>query len=117
MNLTHERKVGAVVAGALALLVGAVLFIGKVHVGAREYDLTVRWRFVNDLKLDAPVKYAGGPVIGLVRGIAVDADEFVAVRLRVDRRIRIRSDSEFWIFTSGFLGEEYVEVNASPSEN
>lgn len=111
--MNPERKVGLVVAAGLVVLVASVLFIGKVRVGLSGYALTVRWKFVNDLSADAPVKYAGGPVIGRVTSIEVGDDELVEVKLWIDRRIKIREDCEFWIFTAGMLGEEYVEVNAS----
>lgn len=110
--MNHERKVGIVVAGALLLLLGAVVLIGRVRVGVSGYPLTVRFKFVNDLKTDAQVKFAGGPVIGRVKAIRVDED-LVAVTLWIDRTVRLREDCEFWIFTSGMLGEVYVEINAS----
>lgn len=110
--MNHEKKVGIVVAGALLLLLGAVVLIGRVRVGVSGYELTVKFKFVNDLKPDAQVKFAGGPVIGRVKTITVDED-LVKVGLWIDREVKLREDCEFWIFTSGMLGEVYVEVNAS----
>lgn len=112
--MNHETKVGLVVGGAIAILLGAVVLIGKVRLGVSGYHLNVQFTFVNNLREDAPVKYAGGPTIGHVRGITVDKD-LVNVRLWIDRRVRVRTDSEIWIFTTGMLGEQYVEINASPS--
>ena len=113
--MTREGRVGLIVAAGLAVLVASVMFIGKVRVGLAGYPLVVHWKFVNDLKPDAPVKYAGGPVIGRVTGITVGEDELVVVKLWIDKRVRLREDCEFWIFTAGMLGEEYVEINASAS--
>ncbi len=110
--MNHEKKVGIVVAAALLLLLGAVVLIGRVRVGVSGYELLVKFKFVNDLKPDAQVKFAGGPVIGRVRAITVDED-LVSVRLWIDREVKLREDCEFWVFTSGMLGEVYVEVNAS----
>lgn len=112
--MTHERKVGIVVAVAALLLLGSVFVVGKVRLGVSGYYLNVKYKFVNDLKVDSPVKYAGGPVIGRVREIRVNED-MVVVTLWIDRAVRIREDSEFWVFTSGMLGEVYIEVNASLS--
>lgn len=112
--MTPERKVGTFVAVALLLLVGGVFLIGQVHIGSSGYTVNVRFKFVNDLKVNAAVKYGGGPVIGWVEELAV-RDGMVAVGLRIDRQVRIRKDCEFWIFTAGMLGEQYVEVHASPS--
>jgi len=108
------RKVGIVAAAAIVVLLGAVLVIGKVRLGVSGYIIKVQYKFLNDLKVDAPVKYAGGPVVGRVKDIAVDKELVTAV-LWIDRQYRIRQDSEFWIFTTGMLGEMYVEVDASPS--
>ncbi len=112
--MNHERRVGILVAVASAILLAAVFLIGKVRLGVSGYYLSVQYRFVNNLRKDAPVKYAGGPVIGRVKSLSVDGD-MVNVKLWIDRRVRIREDCEFWIFTTGMLGEQYVEVNASPS--
>ncbi len=112
--MTHESRVGAVVAAAMVVMLAAVVMIGKVRLGVSGYFLDVRFKFVNNLRKDAPVKYAGGPVIGRVKDLSVKGD-MVSVRVWIDRRISIREDSEFWIFTTGVLGEQYVEVHASPS--
>jgi len=112
--MSEERKVGIVVAIAALLLLSAVFVVGKVRVGVSGYYLKVKYKFVNDLKVDAPVKYAGGPVIGRVRDVRVNED-MVVVTLWIERAVRLREDSEFWVFTSGMLGEKYIEVNASLS--
>ena len=110
--MSPERKVGTVVTIALLMLLGAVFLIGKVRLGVSGYELKAQWKFLNDLKVDAPVKYAAGVVIGHVRDIYVDGEMVTAV-LWIDRRYKIREDCQFWIFTTGMLGEMYVEVDAS----
>jgi len=112
--MTSERKVGAVVAIGLLLVGVAIFLIGQVRLGVAGYELKVQFRFVNNLKDDAMVKYAGGPTIGHVRGMKVDGD-LVTITLWIDRSVRIRQDSEIWIFTAGMLGEQYIEIDASPS--
>ena len=110
--MTAERKVGLFAALAMAVLLGAVFVIGKVDFNITGYSLKVRFKFVSGLREDAAVRYAGGPVIGQVRKLEVK-DEMVIAHLRLDRNIRIRKDCEFWIYTAGLLGEQYVEINAS----
>jgi phospholipid/cholesterol/gamma-HCH transport system substrate-binding protein len=112
--MSQERKVGTVVAVALLLLLASVFLIGKVRLGVSGYEIKVQWKFLNDLKIDGPVKYAAGVVIGRVRDIYVDGEMVTAV-LWIDRQYKIREDCQFWIFTTGMLGEMYVEVDASPS--
>ncbi len=112
--MTPERKVGTVVVAALLLLLGGVFVIGRVKLGVSGYQVKVQFKFVNDLKVKAAVKYAGGPEIGHVMDLNVGG-EMVMVTLWIDREVRIRQDSEFWIFTAGMLGEQYLEVHASPS--
>ncbi len=112
--MTAERKVGAVVATGLLIIGIALFLLGKVRVGTAGYELTCTFRFVNNLKDDAAVRYAGGPVIGRVRGMKVDGD-LVRVSLWIDQAVHIRQDSEIWIYTAGMLGEQYIEVDASPT--
>ena len=112
--MSQERKVGTVVAIALLLLLASVFLIGKVRLGVSGYEIKVQWKFLNDLKVDGPVKYAAGVVIGRVRDVYVDGELVTAV-LWIDRRYKIREDCQFWIFTTGMLGEMYVEVDASPT--
>lgn len=112
--MTSERKVGATVALGLLIVGLAIFLIGKVRVGVSGYELKCQFRFVNNLKDDAAVKYAGGPTIGHVRSLKVDGD-LVTVTMWIDRGVRLRKDSEIWIYTAGMLGEQYIEVDASPT--
>jgi phospholipid/cholesterol/gamma-HCH transport system substrate-binding protein len=112
--ISNERRVGMVAAAGIVVLLGAVFLIGRFNLSLSGYELKVRYQFVNDLKVNAAVKYAGGPVIGHVRKLYVDNETVMAV-LWIDRSVKIRKDCEFWIFTAGMLGEQYVEIHASPS--
>lgn len=112
--MSQERRVGLVVAGGLALLLLGVMLVGKVRLGVSGYPITAQFKFVNNLKVDAPIRFAGGPIIGHVRAIDV-AGDLVAVTGWIDRGVKLRQDCRFWIFTTGMLGEMYLEVDASES--
>jgi len=112
--MTPERKVGIVVSLAILVALASVFLIGKVRLGVSGYSIKVQYKFLNDLKVDAPVKYAAGLIVGHVQQIYMDGDLVTAV-LWIDRRYKIRNDCQFWIFTTGMLGEMYVEIDASPS--
>jgi len=112
--ISNERRVGMVAAAGIVVLLVAVFLFGKFSLSLSGYELKVRYRFVNDLKVNAAVKYAGGPVVGHVRMLYVDGEMVMAV-LRMDPKVSIRQDCEFWIFTAGMLGEQYIEIHASPS--
>ncbi|MGD2062915.1 MAG: MlaD family protein [Nitrospirota bacterium] len=102
-----ETKVGFFV-----ILVAVLLFIlstrleeGEVKEG---YTLTVRFKTVDGLEENAPVRIAGVKV-GQVESITLDEGRAV-LRLLVSKGVSIPVDSRAELRTEGLLGEKYLAI-------
>jgi phospholipid/cholesterol/gamma-HCH transport system substrate-binding protein len=114
-----EFKVGILIVCALVILGGFVFVLGNFSLRSG-YTLYVDYNFSGNIQPGAPVKVSGIKV-GKVKevefiGGKVDArtGRRVQVRLHVwvENRVRdtIRQDAEFFVNTSGVLGEQYLEI-------
>jgi phospholipid/cholesterol/gamma-HCH transport system substrate-binding protein len=114
-----EFKVGLLIVIAAAVLIAFVFVLGNFSLG-KGYDLYVDYTFSGNLQEGAPVKVSGIKV-GKVKEIAFWGGKMdpklnrrvqVRVRVWVQDRVRetIREDAEFFVNTSGVLGEQYLEI-------
>lgn len=110
MKYTNETKLGIIVTLVVIIFVLVVIFLGKLKLTDDGYTLKVRFNFVGDLKVDAPVIFAGGIRVGKVSKIALYKD-LVEVTLKIDRSFLIKPGNEIVIYTQGLLGEKYVNIN------
>lgn len=113
MAMSREARVGITAVAGLVATAALVVFLGQVHFARPGYPLTVRFNYVDSLKVAAPVLYGGGVKIGEVDAIVLDQGK-VAVKLHVDKGVQIPAASVISIHTSGILGEKYVQVGAGP---
>ncbi len=120
-----EVKVGALVIVAVTLLIGFVVLLGNVSVGARRV-LYIEFADSGSMLAGAPVKIAGvraGRVEAVTFLVDRDARRSAArrpdappVNVRVTAAIdeamapSVRQDSQFIITTQGVLGEKYLEI-------
>jgi phospholipid/cholesterol/gamma-HCH transport system substrate-binding protein len=114
-----EFKVGALIVAGLAVFAGFIFLLGNFSLRSG-YTLSVDYGFSGNIQPGAPVKVSGikvGKVKGVefVGGREVDRSGRriqVRVRVWVEDRVRdsIRRDAEFFINTSGVLGEQYLEI-------
>ncbi|MFH0855546.1 MAG: MlaD family protein [Candidatus Omnitrophota bacterium] len=109
-----EMKVGIFVFIGLIILVIFVLSIGGVKTWASGYRVNFVFRFVNGVKIGAPVRFAGVDS-GVVKSIKVlydPKDLYTKVRVTcwVNRNANIPLDSKIWVNTLGLLGEKYIEI-------
>lgn len=75
------------------------------------YSVTAYFHNIGGLKPRAPVKSAG-VTVGRVTQIDLDNTTYQAkVMLAIDEKYRFSSDSSAGIFTSGLLGEQYVNLD------
>jgi phospholipid/cholesterol/gamma-HCH transport system substrate-binding protein len=109
-------RVGALIAGGLAIICFAVFSIGH---GARIFHNTdsveTHFHRINGLQTGAPVALLGVN-IGAVNSISFPPDphaDYVVVKLWiVDKDLpRVRSDSVAQISTMGLLGDKYIEIS------
>jgi phospholipid/cholesterol/gamma-HCH transport system substrate-binding protein len=76
----------------------------------------VYYGFLNDLREGAPVKIAGGIRIGQVEAIR-QSSEKTEVTVWIDRKFRLIRPTQFAIFTTGIIGEKYINVFVPPSHD
>jgi phospholipid/cholesterol/gamma-HCH transport system substrate-binding protein len=115
-------RVGALIAGGLAIIAFAIFSIGHGTRMLRRTD-TIETHFhrINGLQTGAPVALSGVN-IGAVASISFPADphaDYVIVRMWiVDADLsRVRSDSIAQINTMGLLGDKYVEITGGNSQS
>jgi phospholipid/cholesterol/gamma-HCH transport system substrate-binding protein len=110
-EMSQAKKVGLTVLLSLAGLGLLIVFLGRIHINAPGYELTINFNYVDSLKSDAPVLYGGGVRIGTVEGMDM-VDGKVQVKAHILNRYKIAKDSRVTIHTAGILGEKYVQVDA-----
>lgn len=110
MKTSQEIKLGIISFIAILIFISATLFLGKIRVGEEGYTIRVRFNFIGDLKIGAPVIFAGGIRVGRVIDIVSVGDQ-VEVVLWLKKDFRIKPGNEIVIYTMGLLGEKYVEIN------
>lgn len=114
-----EFKVGVLIISSAVLLIGFIFTLGNFSLGDG-FTLYVDFDYSGNIKPGAPVKVAGIKV-GKVEEVAFWGGKMdtarnrrVQVRLEVwveDRaRATIRQDAEFFVNTTGVLGEMYLEI-------
>lgn len=105
-----EIKVGVFVFVSFLLILASIAYLGKSSFSSegREYQLT--FRFLNDLKPGANVKFAGGILVGYVKDIRPEPP-LVKVTIWIKKDFDIRTNSQFFIMGEGFLGEKYININ------
>lgn len=117
-----EVKVGALVLGAIAILVAFVLVLGDFSF-SRGVVIYADFNNAAGLKPGAAVRLAGIPA-GSVRSVVYrggEVDEalgrpvYVRATLEIDPEMQpaIRQDAQFTITTQGVLGEPYIEISST----
>jgi phospholipid/cholesterol/gamma-HCH transport system substrate-binding protein len=110
----QELKVGIFVAVGLVMLVVAILLVGNFQTWRHGYVVTVRFSFIDGVKVGAPVRFAG-VAVGEVKDLKFTTLEtnnvtVVDVNCWIHNDIRIPGDSSPLINTMGLLGEKYIEI-------
>lgn len=135
MKLSNEAKVGALVAGTVALAAAFAWLIGIANPFSQTVDFYVTYNFAGGIELGSPVRVSGIKV-GKVEKIEFfvpaegmgnigikepgSADDLTTVKavapirlkisVRKDAAIGVRQDSRFYINIAGIIGERYVEI-------
>jgi len=118
MQRSEEIKVGLFVLVAMGLLVLTLVFVGNLNVFQRPMNAyVVRTQFAGGIESGAPVRYAGLKV-GKVDSTAFDPKDpgRVVLRLSVDPKTPVQTDSRAQISSLGMLGEYYVEITPGTPE-
>ncbi|MBX3654278.1 MAG: outer membrane lipid asymmetry maintenance protein MlaD [Ramlibacter sp.] len=106
-----------VLIGAAALLFLALQSANLLSLSFQStYRVTALFDNIGGLKRQAAVK-SSGVVVGRVESITFDDKSFRArVALALESRYAFPKDSSLKILTSGLLGEQYIGIEAGPSE-
>jgi phospholipid/cholesterol/gamma-HCH transport system substrate-binding protein len=116
------RSLAEVGAGAVVLLVAAiflayaVLHSGRGAVSADGMALTARFDRIDGMSNGADVRIAGVKV-GIVTDSRIDPETFGAiVTMRVDRNLRLPTDTSAEVTSEGLLGGKYISLVPGGSE-
>lgn len=113
MKLSDEARVGLMVTISFTIFIVLVGLLAKINVSQSGYALKIYFGFLNDLSVGAPVKVGGGIKIGYVDEIR-QTGEKTEVILWIDKKYRLAKSSTFAIFTTGLIGEKYINVIVPP---
>jgi phospholipid/cholesterol/gamma-HCH transport system substrate-binding protein len=116
MKLNNEAKVGLMITVSFTIFIVLVALLAKINVSRSGYTLRVYFSFLNDLRIGAPVKIAGGIKIGYVETIK-QSGEKTEVDLWIEKKYKLVKNTKFAIFTSGLIGEKYINVFVPPASD
>ncbi|MEW5766844.1 MAG: MlaD family protein [bacterium] len=110
-----ELKVGLFVTIALLILGGLIMSLGEYHFYRPGYTITVIFKYVGGLKVDAPVMLAGLEV-GEVKKMKIK-DSKVHATLWLESFARLRRDSRITINSLGMMGEKYIDITTGSPDS
>ena len=114
MKWTTEAKVGAFTIVGVVLFVLGIIFVGRIDVFAKpQMTITGDFAQVNGLKNGNQVKFSG-VAIGTVSDIEITPSG-VLVKMKVDDKTQIPSDSTFTLGSDGFLGDKFIQISPGKS--
>lgn len=97
---------------ALLVLMVALLFINNFQFGTGGRVVTASFNFLGDLKVNAPVEYAGGIKVGFVKDIRIGNNQALVDLLITDPALKLKKDSQICLYSAGLLGSRYVQITA-----
>ncbi len=107
-----EVKVGLVIVVSLLILAGFIVSILGLRLGQPTKTYTTNLRFAGGIEPGTVVRF-GGMQTGKVTEVNVSSkdDSFIQLTMRVAEETPVKTDSEVFINTIGFLGEYYLEIS------
>lgn len=107
-----EVKIGLVVVLSLLILAGFIISILGLRLGAPADTYTTQLRFTGGVEPGTVVRF-GGMQAGRVSEVGVSPTDDTRIRLtmKIDKGLPIKTDSEVFINTIGFLGDYYLEIS------
>ena len=114
MKWTTEAKVGAFTIVGIVLFVLGIIFVGRIDVFAKpQMTITGEFAQVNGLKNGNQIKFSG-VAIGTVSDIEITPSG-VVVKMKIDDKTQIPSDSIFTLASDGFLGDKFIQISPGKS--
>ncbi len=90
----------------------SILFLSNFSVGGGGRIVTAQFNFLGDLKVSAPVQYAGVLRVGVVKNIRIGNNKALVDLLITNKDLKIRQDSKIALYSAGLLGSRYVQIEA-----
>ncbi|MDH4261446.1 MAG: MlaD family protein [Spirochaetia bacterium] len=112
-------RVGAFVVVTFVTLILMIAFVSRMQMKKAGFNLHIKFNFLNNLGINAPVKIAGGIPIGFVSDIyQKDLQTYVTVFIKkeLENKIPKRPETIFTIFSSSLMGQKYINVVIPKSE-
>ncbi len=116
MKFSDEARVGLLITVSFTIFIVLVGLLAKVNVSQSGYRVKIYFGFLNDLRQGAPVKIAGGIRIGQVDSIK-QSGEKTEVNVWIDKKFKLIRTTQFAIFTTGLIGEKYINAFVPPSSD
>lgn len=114
---TRDFVVGLFVLVGLAALAYLALQVGGVEGGGRGgLEVSAEFAEIGGLKERAPVVVSGVRV-GRVKAIELTPDLRAVVRLDIDARYKLPTDSSAAIRTEGLLGQQFVAIEPGAEDS
>ena len=111
--MNQETKLGLFVLAGIACLVVSVILLGDFQFQSR-YNLNILFSDVAGLPTKAKVKIAGVEV-GSIKRIALEGN-MAKVTVRIDSDVRVHSDAQASILSTGIIGTKFLELTMGSQE-
>lgn len=112
MTRSHDFKVGAVVVGAIALVIVVAIWLGDIGPRGPKSLYTARFRTVGGVKIGDPVVLRGVKV-GRVEAVRLAEDDWVETDLRVARPEELPDQPVAIAVSASLFGEWQIAVTDS----
>ncbi len=107
-NRRTEVIVGLVVLSALAILILGMLWLNRIEVGRKSYDVRVTFEDAGGLRVGDPVTVSGIEK-GKVKAVALNRGRpGITATLLVDNDVDLRRDAQFWLLDASLMGDKRI---------
>jgi phospholipid/cholesterol/gamma-HCH transport system substrate-binding protein len=107
----QEIRAGFMVTISVLVLMGMLLLSGKTQFFSNTRMVKAGFNYIGGLEKNSPVHFAGHKV-GKVTNIELNKEgaHLITVTLALSKDVVLKSDSQIFIDSMGFMGEKYVEI-------
>jgi phospholipid/cholesterol/gamma-HCH transport system substrate-binding protein len=106
----NEFIVGVVVLAAIALLIVGLLWLNRVDIGRKSFQVTVSFEDAGGLRSGDPVTVSGFDK-GKVKSISLNPGKpGIVALLLIDYDVVLKKDAQFWLSDASLMGDKRVAV-------
>ncbi|MES0491197.1 MAG: MlaD family protein [Leptospirales bacterium] len=112
-------RVGILVIAAVGVFVTMLMYVSRWQVEKAGFEVHVKFKFLNNLNLNAPVKISGGITMGYVKKIyQKNLETFVILYLdkELEGKIPKKPETVITIFSSSLMGQKYINLEIPASD-